>query len=280
MTCDGQAGGEQNKFMRGDVMLLNKSVALCLCFALLWGIGGSQQVASAQINSLPEAINKAGRQRMLSQRMLKAWLMVGIDVQYEDARRQLKQAMTLYDQQLAELRDYVRNPEVQAALDEVETIWLPLAIELEKPVDRKEAERLIMQSDNLLRASHKVVLMLQDLSGTRQGRLVNIAGRQRMLGQRLAKLYMARMWGFDNALMNDEVQRAQNEFKGALAELMSSELNSIALNTELKKADRQWRLFESALKKRDQPIPLIIAVNSEQLLDTMNQITGMYAALR
>jgi hypothetical protein len=101
-----------------------------------------------------------------------------------------------------------------------------------------------------------------------------------MLSQRLAKFYMARMWGFSGAEINDETQRAQNEFKGALQELVSSKSNTTSLKLSLDEADQQWRLFENALEKKQQKIPLIIARNSEKLLKNMNKITGMYADLK
>lgn len=236
--------------------------------------------ASAEISSMPEAINKAGRQRMLSQRMAKAYLMIGIDVDYEKAKDQLSSAVDLFDQQLQELSNYSPTAEVDIAIDEVEEKWLSVINLLDNPVSRDRVNPLLRETDDLLRLSHRVVLLLQDLSGSEQGRLVNIAGRQRMLTQRLSKYYMARMWGFKGAEITDETQRAQNEFKGALQELTSSSINTQELNKALKRAQQQWKLFENALEKKNQKIPLIVAINSEQLLVNMNAITGMYADLK
>ncbi len=58
--------------------------------------------AQAEITSLSSAINKSGRQRMLSQRILKTYSMIGIDVNAMTAQQQLNDAVKLFDTQLAE----------------------------------------------------------------------------------------------------------------------------------------------------------------------------------
>ncbi len=234
----------------------------------------------AEITSISSAINKAGRQRMLTQRMVKNYAMLGIDVQREVAEEQLTKAIELFELQLGELKAYPPAEPIRASLDRVETLWLPFKKRLQSPVHRENAAVLLDTNDELLRATNKVVLMLQDISGSAFGRLVNISGRQRMLSQRLAKFYMLRAWQFDNAEIRSEMAQAQNEFKGALAELIAAKENSPAIKAELKEASKQWDLFNHGLERnKDNLVPLIAAISSEKLLITMNRITGMYEVL-
>lgn len=236
--------------------------------------------ASAEIGSLSEAINKAGRQRMLTQRMVKSYCMIGIDVQREVAEEQLNKSIALFDLQLKELNAYSDIEAINRSLDKVEALWIPFKKILQTPVSRENAQELLETNDELLRAANKVVLKLQDITGSSFGRLVNVSGRQRMLTQRLAKFYMLRSWQFNNAEIRSEVQQAKNEFKGALSELMSASENSAEISKALQKAAIEWDLFNHGLERNQHDlVPLIVAVSSEKLLLTMNQITGMYEHL-
>ncbi|MEN9543788.1 MAG: hypothetical protein RLZZ598_621, partial [Pseudomonadota bacterium] len=53
----------------------------------------------AQVRDMADAINKAGRQRMLSQRCAKAWLALGLKVRPDQADKVLAESMALFDRQ-------------------------------------------------------------------------------------------------------------------------------------------------------------------------------------
>lgn len=236
-------------------------------------------VSYAEITTLSSAINKAGRQRMLTQRMVKAYSMVGIGVQTEIAQQQLDAAIKLFDEQLNELKAFAPSEKISASLEAVDVLWLPFKEMLVLPNSRINVEILLLTNDDLLRAAHKVVLLLQEESGTSFGRLVNISGRQRMLSQRMGKFYMLRAWGFTGAEINVEAEKAKKEFQEALAELRAAPENTPALTKELQEAQKMWDLLKHGLERDKKLIPLIVALSSEKLLRKMNEITGMYEAL-
>jgi nitrate/nitrite-specific signal transduction histidine kinase len=74
----------------------------------------------AQVLDLSDAINKAGRQRMLSQRMGKAWLALVHGIEPAAAQGVLDKSMALFDRQLVELKAYAPNPELRDTYQKLE----------------------------------------------------------------------------------------------------------------------------------------------------------------
>ncbi len=70
-----------------------------------------------------EAINKSGLQRMLSQRIAKGYLMIGLEVNPEEAIKQLDNSIALYEAQTLELMDYAPNREISKTLQLIASHW-------------------------------------------------------------------------------------------------------------------------------------------------------------
>jgi nitrate/nitrite-specific signal transduction histidine kinase len=236
--------------------------------------------AQAEITSLGSAINKAGRQRMLSQKILKDYALLGSGVDTLKAKQEMDQAIALFDQQLHELETYSKDKRLKNALKKVSALWIPYKKTVRQAPTKEQALQLLDDSDDVLRAAHKVVTILEDLSNNPAGHFVNIAGRQRMLSQRLSKLYIYQSWGFNNASIRSQMDQARNEFIGALQEMKSSPVNTAEINRMLKKASSEWKLFKHGLdgvEKR--PIPYIVNLAGLKLLKSMNTITHLYEQL-
>jgi len=88
--------------------------------------------AEAEISTLNEAINKAGRQRMLSQRMMKDYSMIGMKIRFGDPQQELQKSAALFSDTLKDLLAFTKDKDKASyqALQEVETLWKPLKKEL------------------------------------------------------------------------------------------------------------------------------------------------------
>ncbi|HMV37736.1 type IV pili methyl-accepting chemotaxis transducer N-terminal domain-containing protein [Plasticicumulans sp.] len=236
---------------------------------------------AAESLALSTAINMAGRQRMLTQRMTMAYAQIGLDVQTDEARQRLEAAVQQFESQLATLQVSATTPEVKTALVQVDALWRPFRVIVTAAPTQAGARELIVQNEALLAAAQDVVLRLQAQSQTPAAHLVDLAGRQRMLSQRIGKFYMLSAWGLASPELSAEMQKAGEQFRSALDELRKAPQNTPEISADLQEVDRLWVVYERAFRLRDgqQYIPTLVAVTSEKILQQMDRITGLYEKL-
>lgn len=237
--------------------------------------------AYAQITDLTGAINKAGRQRMLSQRMTKAYLCLGQQVQVPAATKVLEQSMALFDRQLVELKAYAPNGEVRSTFSQLASEWSAHKALLVGTVpSAANASKLLLQDNKLLDLANRGTVQLEHLSGKPLGKLVNLAGRQRMLSQRMAKYYLAMTWNLETDTAQSQIDAARKEFVEALNTLHTAPETTADIQRELVLADGQWLFLDTALKARVEAGgkgASNVFVASENLLQVMDKVIDLYA---
>jgi nitrate/nitrite-specific signal transduction histidine kinase len=181
----------------------------CALFALLAlllaplaiGPGAGPALAAVDEKGWSAAINVAGRQRMLSQKMFKEMLLVHHQVDVEANAKAMAGTIKLFTDSHRRLVDgdaeqgipAAPTPEVAAALSAIEAPWAAFREGLSAggAVDAARLGALAGANERLLAAVAAMVETYEQAQkaamGTATGKVINWAGRQRMLSQRMAK---------------------------------------------------------------------------------------------
>lgn len=259
--------------------MIQRRTALAAGAVLAWA-----GAARAQIADMNEAINKAGRQRMLSQRLCKAYVALVENVESELARQVMAKSIAQFELQLGELAAYAKTAEIRGTYAALAAAWGEYRKLLAAGPTRAGAPAVLAQSGRVLALAHQGTTQYEALLDRPVGRLVNVAGRQRMLSQRMAAFYLASVLPVDPAGARAEIGKARTEFLANLDFLRHAPEATPRILQELQLADLQWLLFDHALQQTD-PTPTgkplsDVFITSENVLQVMDRITTLYSGLK
>jgi len=156
-------------------------------------------------NALKKTINLSGKQRMLTQRMSKLAIQISLNVQKSASIKKLEKFSALYAKTLAAFKNgdddlgisKATNAKVVEQIAIVEEVWKPfekhINIIISGKDDGKSLAYVILNNEKVLALSNELV-QRYEASNTSSNylekarlRVVNVAGRQRMLTQKMTK---------------------------------------------------------------------------------------------
>ncbi len=235
------------------------------------------QVAQQLIDAAQEAagVNRAGQLRMLSQRLVKLYALQVAGCDAESARTLQGQSVAQVAQRLEQLTRLLSKPTFGDLLDGVLGAWAPLRAALEAPARREQLSALDVQAEALLRAADTLTAALEQAGGTTSLPILNLAGRQRMLSQRLAKeaLLAALLSGPAAQAAHAAAIRTAAEASRALAALQAAPLSSPDLRATLAAAAAEWPAMVADIDAAGSAAgQRRLAAASEALLDRFEQL--------
>ena len=233
-------------------------------------------VALAQTERAASPLNLAGEQRMLSQRIANLYIQTGLNVMPALAQRQLSLATQRFEGNLATLKPAVAgSAEAKRAYERLGSEWRGLKKAVSVAVSRDAAVALSLRAETTLVAAEDLTRVLADESKSAGSRLVSLAGRQRMLSQRIAKNYLLRSWGMES--VRQELESATKDFSAGLAKLRASTGNSADIQLELDEVAQQWEWLQASMSVDGAGYyRLIVAESADAILEATDRITHLY----
>ena len=249
-----------------------------IILAIVTGLLATVLPAQAQTPPTGRQINLAGELRMLSQRIAKLYCQVGLNVLPGPAIGQLTLASQKFDNSLALLEpelDGTANAMVahQRLTDE----WLKQKRALSVAVSREAAEALAVQAEVTLAAAEQLTLVLEGDSKSAANQVINLAGRQRMLSQRIAANFLLRSWGVESAAVRRNLDASVSDFSAAMSRLRARTDNGADINQELEEVAQQWEWLQTSMAVEGAAAyPLIVAESADSILDATDRVTSLY----
>ncbi len=190
-------------------------------------------------NQMGIIINLAGKQRMLTQKMSKEALLIKNNIDTKTNISLLKNDYALFDTTLKGLQNgdkelklvKVNSQTIQSQLKKVEQLWQPFSTKIKNVINKTATndDYLYITNNNieLLKNMHKAVLLFVDESKkvskikSNLAQDINIAGRQRMLTQKLAKDMMQIVSNLNSENAKKDLIETKKLFTDSLNSLLS-----------------------------------------------------------
>lgn len=241
-----------------------------------------------------EAVNRAGQLRMLSQRLVKLYLLQQAGLPAARCNEQLKLSMQRIEANVAHLGKNLSKLTHGDLLAQVVLTWGQLKQAL-YGVGNPKAPKASLPMPTYELVDELAELLLQEAerltSNLEHGgtvaplQLLNVAGRQRMLSQRFVKYALLGMAGDNGLMLRSEAGMAESRaaFEQALIYLNGLPLTSEDIRTTLEAAGTGWLKILAdvrAIQCACGPQRLIglehLALHSEELLDVFERLSDYY----
>ncbi len=247
--------------------------------------------------SYEKATNISGKQRMLSQRIAKVYLIRLAGGRSPELSAEFNSSIQLFARNLSILESNSKDSssKVKASIKKEKSQWELFKKKLRD--DKTTVDEVINVSNELLQKAHSLVLAIQEESkynneisnNTSDNQLkvetVNLSGKQRMLSQRLCLYYTAcRLFKRDHKNTGNlchEVEDIYEQMNKSLNSLLINDLNSFAIEANIGKILGLFNEIEDHKKDfKHNKIPLTKMITMTNSITNMyNIVTGQYASL-
>ncbi len=249
-------------------------------------------------------INVAGRQRMLSQKMMKELILVKLNIAPEENKKLLLATIELFETSLRDLQNGAPDKFIMAppsgfldnSLREFSTTWGKFYTELSRSLKGEIVQMATLNDLNILvlENMNKIVEFYVEKARSEGiksigGQVVNIAGRQRMLTQKVSKALFLKALGADDGQARLELKQAKTLFSLSHTALMEGntilgvpKTTDAEIVAKLKQVDEMWNTYSqlitecfAASKITTEQITRAADLNP-QILKAMNEAVTLF----
>ena len=245
-------------------------ISLLLASSFLFGKNDS----TVNVSKL---IDIAGEQRMLSQRIAKDYIYLGMKIATSKADKQLKKSLNEFLKIHNELTTLITDSEIKNLLDFVALSSSELKDIANKDFTLDNAHLILDLTESMLEGNQYIVDSLKETHNIKGSNLLEKVAKQRMLSQRIAKYYIAYQSGIKDENTVKSMKDTVKQFSENLRVLLANRDNGEKIDKKLKEIDKLWKIvhkFYNNIEKGG--LPLIVFNTTDNITKKMDEITKLY----
>lgn len=241
-----------------------------------------------------EILNKSGAERMLTQKIAKAYIALYLGTDIKESKQELDDAVKLFENRLIELKSLKITPRYSNKAERVSNLWQSYkALVLNRPTKEnlllllKEHNTILESCEQLTREVEHYASRFSSNNGLYKMNenivhLENIAGRQRMLTERVLLYFLANhAFIGEHSKFDKELHITLKEYQENLATLIGATENTPEIDYRLILLMKEWEQLSALCtqkEKRFSDIEKVLSIG-KNILKSMEEITKNYEVL-
>jgi len=255
---------------------MKKAVKIVMALLVL-----SSTLFALSNNELAITIDLSGKQRMLTQKMTKEAFLIKLNIDKENNIKKLTESSQLFDKTLKGLIEgnkklkltAVEDKKIQTQLTKIVSIWNPFYTEIKNIINEKGNEKTysIIDSKNseLLKEMNIAVELYAKQDKKSDFVLINdmnLAGKQRMLLQKMAKSLLV--------LNKEDFITSQKLFTRTLKGLKDGDKELKLKGTKLSSITKQLKVIDTLWTQAEKEFETaLLGKNSKSVIVTLDKIS-------
>ncbi len=200
-----------------------------------------------------------------SQQMLNAYVMIGLNSNFNNPKENLKKAIPIYDKRMHDVKSYFyeklgSNTDGKKAFDEALLLWNESKKMLEITPTKENALKI---QKNFLTMINKLLAGTQPLA-TPELELISLTGKLCRKPLEVTIDYLMRIWKIDVPNYEVEVKKIIDNYSINLKILFENKLNNEESKKLLAEAKKQFLFFEFMYNSHTTQIPSLLSKKADK----------------
>ena len=229
--------------------------------------------------SLEEALYINCLQRTQTQQLLKTYLMIALNSNYNNPKKRLPEAVKEYDKRFYLLYDYfmkrLKDKKAISKMQEAKRLWEESkSIILQKPT----MHNALILDKNFKKMIH--LLSAPKMLNKKKGfKAIGKTGGMCRIPLYMANLYLMKLWGVKLPDYEDGMKSYIKKFRDTMKFLESYPKDTPEIKKELKEASRSFIFFEMMYRSKSIAIPTLISKKADDIFMNIQKVKRDYAKL-
>ncbi len=212
-----------------------------------------------------------------SQQMLKAYIMVGLNSNFQNPKEKLSKAIPIYDKRMHQVRAYFHerldsHEEAKKAFDDALVLW-------------NESKKMLLEApthENALQIKKNFLIMINKLlEGTQplatpDLELISLTGKLCRKPLEVTIDYLMRVWGVEVPNYKTAIKKTIDNYHENLKILSANKLNNEESQELLKKAKRSFTFFEFMYNSKSKFIPSLLSKKADDNFVIIREVKKVF----